>query len=61
MARSEFPETVKPQGARHMGSTVLMALGLGCGGEREAEREKEREKRPHARSALDHQQIQWAV
>ena len=48
---SEFPKSVKPQGARHMGSTVLMALGfgLGFGREREAERERE-EKRLHARS-----------
>ena len=34
-ARSEFPETVKPQGARHMGSPVLVGLGLGFGRERE--------------------------
>ena len=30
---SEFPETGKPDGARHMGSTVLMALGLEGGRE----------------------------
>ena len=29
MLLQEFPESVKPEGARHMGGTVLMALGGG--------------------------------
>ena len=33
---SEVPESVKPQGARHMLSPVCVALGLGFGGERGA-------------------------
>ena len=31
---SEFPETAESQGARHMGSPVFVALGVGCGRER---------------------------
>jgi len=41
LARSKFPDTVKSDGARHMGSTVW--LGLRVNGERERERERERE------------------
>ena len=38
------PEGVEPQGARHVLSPVLMALGVGFGGEREARERRERER-----------------
>ena len=44
----QFPETVKPDGARRMGGTVFVGLGFGFGRERGAvggagERERERQ------------------
>ena len=48
---SEFPETAESQGARHMGSAVLMALGVGLGFGGERERERRPPRPPPARGA----------
>ena len=56
LARSKFPDTVKSDGARHMGSTVW--LGLRVNGERE--RERERERTGYEPFAL-HAPIQWGI
>ena len=48
---SEFPETVKPQGARHIGEHGVCGVGVGRGGGERGER-GERDTRLHSRSGL---------